>query len=170
MKCRCGKTTKTVLCGSAKKEKLTKCKELCHLPSKCHHEIPYEHRCHFGECDSCAKPCGELLKCGHRCETKCHDYVKVITKDKTSVTTYWKPDEKVEMKKLPHPPCETKIPIVCFGGHETSMISCHEAKAFSCGRLCGRRLTCGNHFCKVISVFASSASITNCPYRSFAKI
>lgn len=151
IKCRCGKTTKTVLCESARKAKPPKCKELCKFPSKCHHEGA-AHKCHFGDCDSCVQACGELLKCGHACLAKCHDYVRVVTKDSSFIPKMpgEAPPEKVEMKKLPHPPCETKIPVVCCGGHETSMTSCHEAKVLSCGRPCGRKLNCGNHFCRKI--------------------
>lgn len=150
IKCRCGKTTKTVLCGSARKAKPPKCKELCKLPTKCHHDA-IDHKCHFGDCSSCVQPCGEFLKCSHACLAKCHDYVRIVTKDKNFVPKLpgENPVEIVEMKKLPHPPCETKVPVVCFGGHETSMVNCYEAKTFSCGRLCGRRLKCGNHFCKL---------------------
>lgn len=123
IKCRCGKTTKTVLCGSAKKSKAPKCKNFCKLPSKCHHEATV-HKCHFGDCASCVQPCFEMLKCNHLCSARCHDYVRIVTRDKNFVPKMPGDEtvETVEMKKLPHPPCETKIAVVCFGGHEVSNV------------------------------------------------
>lgn len=138
------------MCGRGKKNRAPKCKELCKLPSKCHHEPP-PHKCHLGDCTNCSQICDELLPCSHPCLAKCHDYVKVITKDKNFVAKLpgEAAAEKIEMKKLPHPPCETKLSIVCVGNHETTIMSCHQAKSLSCGRNCNRKLDCGNHFCKL---------------------
>ena len=55
----------------------------------------------------------------------------------------------VEVKKLPHPPCEIKVPVTCIGGHETSLWPCCNSKAASCGRQCDRKLKCGNHVCEL---------------------
>lgn len=139
----------SVLCGRGKKGRSPKCAETCKLPSKCHHD-PLHHNCHYGECSKCVQICDELLLCLHLCKEKCHDHVKVITKDKNFVPKFpgEMAEEKIEFKKLPHPPCNTKIPVVCLGGHETTMMKCHEARRESCGRDCERKLKCGNHFCK----------------------
>lgn len=149
VKCRCGATSITVLCGSGKKGRSPKCKEFCKLPSKCHHD-PLPHNCHFGDCSICVQFCDELLPCSHPCKEKCHDHVKVVTKDLNFVPKL--PGEvaeiKIEMKKLPHPPCATKVPVICIGNHETAMMECHEARSLSCGRRCNRKLNCGNHVCK----------------------
>jgi hypothetical protein len=37
---------------------------------------------------------------------------------------------------------------MCIGGHETSMWPCCISKPVSCGRICERRLICGNHVCQ----------------------
>lgn len=139
-----------VYCGRFKKNQSIKCKEPCKLPSKCHHE-PLPHKCHLGDCANCGQTCGELLPCKHACIAKCHDYVKVVTKDKNFVAKLpgEVAEEKVEMKKLPHPACAVKIPVVCLGNHETSMMECHQARTLSCGRNCNRKLRCGNHTCKL---------------------
>ncbi|KAH9492637.1 NF-X1-type zinc finger protein nfxl1 [Bulinus truncatus] len=47
------------------------------------------------------------------------------------------------------PPCQFPISIQCIGKHETSEIPCFRVKPYSCGRICGRRLTCGNHVCQL---------------------
>lgn len=150
VKCRCGETTVTVYCGREKKIKSIKCKQPCKIPSKCHHTNP--HRCHIGDCPNCVQMCNlynTTTACKHLCEAKCHDFVKVITKNTNfKPAGPWDiPDDKVEFKKLPHPTCEVGIPIICIGGHDTSMLACHSAKALSCGRPCGRSLNCGNHKC-----------------------
>lgn len=150
VKCRCGSTTISVLCGRWKKNRSPKCKESCKLPSKCHHD-PLPHKCHFGDCPSCSQVCDEILACSHRCLSKCHDYSKVITKDKNFVPKLPGEcaEEYIEMKKLPHPVCATKIKVCCIGGHEESMQECHDARSLSCGRACNRNLNCGNHFCSL---------------------
>lgn len=150
VKCRCGATTISVICGRGKKNRSPKCKEPCKLPSKCHHE-PLPHKCHLGDCANCVQLCEEPLHCSHPCKAKCHDYVKVVTKDKNFVAKLPGEfaEEKIDMKKLPHPPCETKIPVKCIGNHETTFMNCHEARSLSCGRNCNRKLNCGNHFCKL---------------------
>lgn len=150
IKCRCGMTTITVLCGRGKKNRSPKCKEPCRLPSKCHHD-PLPHKCHAGDCSNCVQTCDEPLPCLHKCLARCHDYVKIVTKDKNFVAKVpgEAAEEITEMKKLQHPPCATKIPVWCLGGHETTMMQCHEAKNVSCVRACNRQLSCGNHLCKL---------------------
>lgn len=148
IKCRCGATTISVICGRNKKNRSPKCKELCKIPSKCHHE-PLPHRCHQGPCSNCSQICDEPLPCLHNCLAKCHDFVKTVTKDKNFVAKVPGDvaEEKIVMTKLSHPPCQTKVAVVCPGGHETSMMDCSRAVATSCGRKCDRLLICGNHKC-----------------------
>lgn len=145
--CRCGLTSITVNC-SGRKNKVPKCKELCKTGTKCHH-APEPHHCHYGECSSCVQICSEELECGHKCLVKCHDYVKVIVKDKKFVARLpgEYAEENIEMKKTPHPPCRTLVKVRCLGGHETIEMECHSAKTMSCGRKCNRKLKCGNHQC-----------------------
>lgn len=147
--CRCGATSIMVRCGKGNKNKFAKCKELCKIPTKCHHEaIP--HKCHTGECPNCKQICDEILPCDHPCSELCHDYVKTIIKDKNFVPTgpWEKAGEKIVFKKLPHPPCKVKVPVTCTGGHETILMNCSDGKISSCGRNCGRKLSCGNHNCQ----------------------
>lgn len=61
VKCRCGVTTKSILCGRGKKNRIPNCKELCKLPSRCHHD-PVAHRCHPGECANCKQTCNLVRK------------------------------------------------------------------------------------------------------------
>lgn len=143
----------SIRCGrGGKKGQLPICRELCKLPSKCHHNL-LKHYCHVGNCPNCVQICDILIdNCGHRCKAKCHDYVKVISKDLN-----FKPifpgevaEEIIQWNQLDHPPCQTKIEITCIGGHETSLLSCCIARSQSCGRPCGKKLTCGNHNCTKI--------------------
>lgn len=147
--CRCGSTSIEVRCSKGSKNRVVKCKELCRLPTNCHHNST-PHSCHFGNCENCRQICNEVLECKHLCKDICHDFVKVVVKDKNFVPAgpWEKAGERIEFKKLPHSACKTKIPITCLGGHETVMMNCHEAKVTSCGRICNRKLVCGNHTCQ----------------------
>lgn len=55
--------------------------------------------------------------------------------------------EQILYKKLDHPQCDFKMSVTCIGGHETALWPCWNAKPTSCGRTCGRKLSCGNHGC-----------------------
>lgn len=55
---------------------------------------------------------------------------------------------QIEIQKLPHPPCNVEVPVVCIGGHESVLWPCWNSQPLSCGRKCGRQLICGNHFCQ----------------------
>ncbi|KAG5674339.1 hypothetical protein PVAND_004314 [Polypedilum vanderplanki] len=147
--CRCGSTSIFIRCGKASKHKTPKCKELCKISSKCHHE-PLPHHCHIGNCPGCKQICNEPLSCEHKCLYECHDYVKIIVKDKNFVPAGpWDVQEqRIEYKKLPHAPCKTQVEVTCLGGHETVMLNCSNARVSSCGRICGRMLSCGNHKCQ----------------------
>ncbi|XP_058459485.1 NF-X1-type zinc finger protein NFXL1 [Malaya genurostris] len=150
VKCRCGGTTVDVPCGREKKIGSPKCRLPCRIHSKCHHTNP--HSCHQGECPPCQQVCAlvnDSTKCEHLCGAKCHDAVRVVTKDKNHkpVGPWDVPMEIVEIKKLPHPQCEVKVPVTCIGGHETSLWPCYNSKPATCGRACGRALRCGVHTC-----------------------
>lgn len=150
---RCGNTSITVPCGREKKTKPPKCNLPCKIPSKCHHTN--FHKCHINECPSCVQLCmleNDTTKCGHTCNVKCHDAVKVQIIDKNyKPSTPWEvqPD-KFELQKMPHPPCEVPVEVECIGGHEKSIWPCWNSKSSSCGRICGRKLKCGNHVCELI--------------------
>uniref|UniRef100_A0A336MJV8 CSON002769 protein n=1 Tax=Culicoides sonorensis TaxID=179676 RepID=A0A336MJV8_CULSO len=148
VKCKCGATSKNIACGREKKAKPPKCRQPCNVKSKCHHANI--HPCHFGPCPPCQEICKETLPCSHLCASKCHDNVKVHIKDPNFKPTV--PGEvaieKIVYKKLDHPQCESKVPVMCIGGHEISPWPCWNSKPSSCGRNCGRKLTCGNHNCE----------------------
>lgn len=55
---------------------------------------------------------------------------------------------QIEIQKLPHPPCNVEVPVVCIGGHEKILWPCWNSQPSSCGRNCNRKLFCGNHFCQ----------------------
>ncbi|XP_058119829.1 NF-X1-type zinc finger protein NFXL1 [Anopheles ziemanni] len=153
VKCRCGGTSIEVQCGREKKANAPKCKLPCRIHSKCHHQNP--HDCHQGECPPCTQLCGQpndTTNCEHPCEARCHAAVKVVTKDKNfkPVGPWDVPQEVVEIKTLPHPPCPVKVPVMCLGGHETADWPCSNSKPSSCGRACGRKLRCGLHQCPLI--------------------
>lgn len=147
--CRCGATSIFVRCGKVNRYKNPNCKEMCKVPTKCHHESK-PHYCHIGNCPNCKQICDEPLPCEHKCLDICHDYVKVVVKDKNFVPAGpWDvQQEKIEYKKLPHSACKTKVPVNCLGGHETILVNCSEARVSSCGRPCNRKLACGNHLCQ----------------------
>ncbi|XP_055535843.1 NF-X1-type zinc finger protein NFXL1 [Wyeomyia smithii] len=152
VKCRCGGTTVEVPCGREKKVGSPKCRLPCRIHSKCHHSNP--HNCHQGDCPPCQQICGlvnDTTNCEHPCAAKCHDAVRVVTKDKNfkPVGPWDVPMEIVEIKQLPHPPCEVKVSVTCIGGHEAALWPCYNSKPTSCGRPCGRALRCGVHTCQL---------------------
>lgn len=55
---------------------------------------------------------------------------------------------QIEIQKLPHPPCNVEVPVVCIGGHEKVLWPCWNSQPSSCGRKCARQLFCGNHTCQ----------------------
>ena len=156
-----------MLCGNEKSTKPPHCCELCTLPSACHHAQRHVHRCHFGPCPPCALPCGKPLPCGHQCVAVCHSEPK-LPKRPAGQAPWVKLEE---MKKIvsPCPPCrqivsryyiasqQVQVLLLvflclicraCRGQHEVSQFHCFEARDYSCGRVCGRGLPCGNHQCE----------------------
>lgn len=148
--CRCGGTYFEVPCGKERGAKPPRCRLPCHLPAKCHHKEQNPHRCHFGECPTCVQICGKTLKCCHSCLAVCHSAVFMNTNEpKQKPATPWeRPEVRMEFVNLPCPPCKTKVPVRCLGGHEISEFFCCDAKIYSCGRKCGKMLTCGNDSCE----------------------
>ncbi|XP_028973610.1 NF-X1-type zinc finger protein NFXL1 [Esox lucius] len=149
VKCVCGKTSLTVPCGRERSTKPPRCKELCRSPPSCHHPSRESHRCHPGPCPPCRQPCLLALpRCPHTCPQPCHDQVMVKTSDKVLAGPWEQPSEPAFVcKALPCPPCMVPIPTACLGEHEVSPVPCHQRGPFSCQRVCGRPLTCGNHSC-----------------------
>ena len=152
--CFCGHSRFLVPCGMERVTKPPKCRIKCKEPPNCHHPSRAPHSCHFGTCPPCRQICDKELKCGHKCQANCHDNVKVKVEEdpgKKAATplelqNHGKP--KFEIKALECPPCEVPVPITCLGGHETSDWPCYQAKSSSCGRKCGRSLSCGLHVCE----------------------
>nr|XP_009857509.1 zinc finger protein isoform X1 [Ciona intestinalis] len=144
--CRCKSTAITVVCGKEKTTRPPRCRKKCVIPPDCHHHSRLPHTCHFGDCPRCKQICKQQLECGHICPGVCHD--KVVVKNEIKAAAPWEqPQREYIIKKLPCPPCLEPMSAICQGGHETSQFPCHELKAYSCGRLCGRKLACGNHTC-----------------------
>ncbi|XP_043918359.1 NF-X1-type zinc finger protein NFXL1 [Protopterus annectens] len=149
VKCNCGATVLKVPCGRERTTKPPKCRELCRTPSSCHHPSRERHRCHFGHCPSCRQPCHSVLKCGHSCPAPCHDEVLVKQSGLHQPAGPWEqPSEPAFIRTaLPCPPCLVPLPVECLGKHEVFALPCHRVGPYSCGRPCGRLLSCGNHTC-----------------------
>lgn len=80
---------------------------------------------------SCGGPCTRTRACSHPCSLNCHPG--------------------------PCPPCQITIQLPCYCGHQTMSFRCsHLAPSrakqappmsLSCGRVCNKKLNCGNHSC-----------------------
>ncbi|XP_054863590.1 NF-X1-type zinc finger protein NFXL1-like isoform X3 [Amphiprion ocellaris] len=149
VRCSCGSTVLVVPCGRERSTKPPRCKEPCRCPPSCHHPTREAHRCHPGPCAPCRQPCLlPLAGCSHTCPQACHDLVLVRSQQVQLAGPWEQPTEPAFVQKaLPCPPCQVPIPTSCFGEHEVSPVPCHRQGRFSCGRPCGRPLTCGNHTC-----------------------
>ncbi|KAK3884596.1 hypothetical protein Pcinc_011152 [Petrolisthes cinctipes] len=150
LKCRCGVTSITLPCGRHRHTKPPRCNKPCLLPSVCHHPQQEPHRCHLGTCPFCRQVCGLRLPCSHICPVPCHHSVPVKVVEQKKRAGPWEPivAPHVEIKKLPCPPCQVPVPTTCLGEHETPDLPCSEARIYSCGRKCGRRLACTHHTCQ----------------------
>lgn len=70
----------------------------------------------------CGSVCGKEKSCGrHYCERLCH--------------------------AGPCPPCEEQIEVKCHCGSIATEKRCAQDVSFSCGRLCPKKMDCGNHDC-----------------------
>ncbi|XP_072040523.1 NF-X1-type zinc finger protein NFXL1-like [Amphiura filiformis] len=151
IKCFCGNTTITVPCGREKVTRPPRCSKKCSTAPDCHHPTRDHHRCHFGRCPPCRQMCAQpLLHCSHVCPKVCHSAVLVKqVENKPAPAGPWeaKPKAMLTMVNFPCPPCEVPIPTECLGKHEVTDLPCSSVAPFSCGRLCGRLLDCGNHTC-----------------------
>lgn len=87
----------------------------------------------------------------HLCPAPCHDQVLVKATDRANLAGPWEQPSTPAFVRtaLPCPPCLVPIPTACLGEHEVSPVPCHARGPFSCGRLCGRTLSCGNHKCSL---------------------
>ncbi|KAI5609275.1 NF-X1-type zinc finger protein NFXL1, partial [Silurus asotus] len=153
VKCACGSTSLTVPCGRERSTKPPRCKEICRqTPPSCHHPSREQHRCHFGACPACKQVCQlPLPGCTHLCQAPCHDQVLLKPNNRVQLAGPWEQQTApaFEFKALPCPNCQVPIPTACLGAHEVSPVLCHVRGPFSCGRACGRTLTCGNHSCRL---------------------
>lgn len=147
--CNCGATSITVPCGREKTIPPPKCTKLCRKPPSCHHPSRAKHKCHSGDCPQCRMICGLKLNCGHICPSPCHDAVPVKIVSHKKRAGPWEPviAPRIEIQKKPCPPCKVPVPTTCFGKHETVNWPCCDIRPHSCGRKCGRSLTCSNHTC-----------------------
>ncbi|KAI4890892.1 hypothetical protein NFI96_020729, partial [Prochilodus magdalenae] len=124
-----------------------------HNPPTCHHPARERHRCHFGTCPVCKQVCQlPLPGCAHLCPAPCHDQVLLKTNQRAPLAGPWEQPAApaFECKALPCPPCQVPIPTACLGEHEVTPVPCHARGPFSCGRPCGRTLTCSNHSCSLL--------------------
>ncbi|XP_023231990.1 NF-X1-type zinc finger protein NFXL1-like [Centruroides sculpturatus] len=148
--CNCGFSKIVVPCGRQKTTKPPKCKQLCKVPPACNHETRDPHRCHFGNCPQCTQICNKVLEpCKHICNSRCHMAVLTLVTPSQKRAGPWEPAPMpyTEIQDQPCPPCMVPIPVTCLGGHETHNFPCSEVRPWSCGRKCGRLLTCSNHTC-----------------------
>ncbi|XP_015921379.2 NF-X1-type zinc finger protein NFXL1 [Parasteatoda tepidariorum] len=149
--CNCGSSKVVVPCGRKKSTVPPQCHSECKLPPDCHHSKRHTHKCHYGKCPPCRLPCCQVLECGHTCPAKCHSAVitKVDTKEKMEGPWDLQNAFRFELVSKPCPSCLIPVQVKCLGGHENTFIPCYNAKSVSCGKLCDRALTCGNHRCKL---------------------
>ncbi|KAM3958164.1 NF-X1-type zinc finger protein NFXL1 [Aphomia sociella] len=165
--CRCKATYVTVPCGREKHIKPPKCNMPCKFKYKCGHIDENKHSCHFGDCPPCKAICYKsYINCTHKCKATCHEYVAVVFKQVEKPATPWEIEPpKTKILNLDCPPCETPVPVICFGEHETEDQPCHSAKRRCCGRECGRPLSCGNHSCTLLChLYSPNAGYPNVPY------
>ncbi|VVC89649.1 unnamed protein product [Leptidea sinapis] len=165
--CRCKDTYITVPCGRERYVKPPKCDSICQIKYKCGHIYENKHLCHFGECPPCKAICDKpYQRCEHKCKAVCHKYVSVVFKQVEKPATPWEVQPpKTKIMALQCPPCETPVPIICFGEHETEMQPCHSAGRHCCGRECGRKLACGNHKCSLLChLYSYDPNYPNVPY------
>ncbi|KAI4480690.1 hypothetical protein M0802_014162 [Mischocyttarus mexicanus] len=137
-----------------KKIKPPPCNKPCKIPSICIHPEREIHKCHQGPCPPCKKMCGLIhKKCGHKCLAVCHSKVwvkKSLNSIEGEPKGPWEKQRYItELKKLPCPPKHSTSIGILQGGHETSVLPCHIAKADSCGRSCDQLLECTNHTCEL---------------------
>lgn len=152
IKCNCGSTKITIPCGRRKAAIPPKCLLDCKLPSECHHPQRHKHRCHFGACPPCRLTCGKILSsCDHTCPSKCHSAVLMKVEINKKKVGPWDLLNSYKMETVckPCPPCLVPVPLACQGEHEVQNFPCSEVRPWSCGRLCGRPLPCGNHVCQL---------------------
>lgn len=104
---------------------------------------------------SCGNICDQLLACNkHRCEEICHA-------DDCNT-------------------CKLTFERICYCGKQKSQLQCGNGKLctenggyFACNGICGKKLSCGNHYCKLPCHFGAckqcdtSADILTCPCGTF---
>lgn len=160
--CFCGRTAISVPCGREKKTRPPKCSKPCTIPPDCHHPTRMKHPCHFGRCPPCAHVCSKTFPhCEHFCPVVCHSAVLMDVNqmnNKRAAGPWEKLEPKLELVNLPCPPCKAPVPVECLGRHEISHFPCSEARPYSCGRICGQKLPCGNHICQKVRFSIGSMS------------
>ena len=130
-----------------------KCMELCHGNKKCNpcgHMLLTPLTCRCGEtkimppipCGTmppvCYHPCKLPLPCGHESvKHNCHFG--------------------------PCPRCTTRTEKTCFCGKEMVTVPCFISSA-SCGKVCGKPMACGIHFCKRTCHDGPCTTEDSCPY------
>lgn len=152
VKCRCGKASKKLPCGSGeyscdapcgKTQRcgVHSCTTTCHggtcPPCDADPEIVFS--CPCGKKDlppasrkactdaipTCGSVCGKVLLCGnHYCTEKCHTGPCAV--------------------------CDSKVSLTCPCGSTQQKLYCRNAKDFRCDKKCKAKMSCGKHECSTI--------------------
>ncbi|TRY60282.1 hypothetical protein DNTS_009655 [Danionella cerebrum] len=161
--CHCGSTVVTVPCGRERSTRPPRCKQICRKPPPCPDHNPLQHRCHVGPCPPCMQICARPLPgCNHTCPASCHrESIVMPSNPQVVLSGPWEQrSAPVAVKmSLPCPPCALPVPRSCLGQHEMFDRPCHTLSlpSVSCGRVCGRTLSCGNHSCSLECHHVSSS-------------
>ncbi|XP_064102062.1 protein shuttle craft-like [Macrobrachium nipponense] len=129
----------TLICGRTLTCGLHKCEDTCHRGNcrRCQETSFEELTCHCGAqvtfppipCGTkppeCNNPCSRPMPCGHTPTHNCH------------------PEDNC-------PPCTILVDKPCFGNHKTMKSTPCYLKALSCGSVCNKPLSCGQHNCLLV--------------------
>ena len=171
-------TSYRVPCGREKVALPPKCTEVCPVPVLCRHSdvVAPQHPCHYGPCPPCGFVCGAKLPCGHSCRATCHDppppavaeftpphppamHGSKETKTKNQNGSHEMPpgllaasNTSTSSQHEGCPPCEVRVSVPCFGDHCHREMPCHclPYGRFSCGKECGKLLSCKQHSCDML--------------------
>ena len=120
-------------------------------------DYPFQYLCFCGKeenpssdpwliAHSCGSKCGRYLRprCGHQCVLLCHpgQHCRLTSGHYLLIS-------QIHFFSGPCPPCPVMVKASCFCGKTSNAIKRCGVSSWSCERLCGKLLTCGEHVCKV---------------------